>query len=449
MNPRILPFLVLLLGATPRPLAAQLHEFGPRDRTRGAIMLSAVAHAIRTEFWDPGLKGVPFDSLVTVADSEIAHATGYGQMNGAIAKVVLALDDSHTRFWPPSGVNRIELGWDPYAIGDSVFLDHVDPWAAAPPIGLRVGDRLVAVDGWPVERRRLFDLVYIRRYLQPQPSMVLTVERGDSTPYDVRVPSLPIPGRQYYDLSRLGEGSDWYQLIREEESADSGWESRFAEPAPTVLYWRLRTFAVSEGHVRAGLHQARGKETLILDLRGNHGGYVNTLTALLARVAHADQVGDTLYMVRKREKVEAQRVERAADRERWHGRLIVLIDAESMSASEAFADVVQRLHLGTVLGDRSPGFLTEAQGFGFLTNEGSSVFYGVGIAVAMLERPDGSRVEGVGVMPDELIQPSPDDLVLRRDPVLARALQIAGLPYDPVKARGYRDHGDRETRDWQ
>ncbi len=448
MNTRIYFYLTIVLAAAPTPLRAQLHEFGSRDRARGKIILSVVAHTVRTEFWDPGLKGIPFDSLVAVADSEIAHATAYGQMNGAIAKVILALDDSHTRYWPPSGVNRIELGWSPYAIGDSVYLSHVDPWAAVSPIGLRVGDRLVAVDGWPVERRRLYDLLYVRRYLQPQQAMLLTVDRGEGSTFDVRVPSLPIPGRQYYDLSRLGGGADWYQLIRERESADSGWESRFADPSPTVLYWKLRTFAVSDAHVRDGLRRARGKETLILDLRGNHGGYVSTLTTLLARVAHSDQVGETLYVVRKRDRVEAERVERASDRERWHGRLIVLIDAESMSASEAFADVVQRLQLGTVLGDRSPGFLTEARGFGYLTTEATSVFYGVGIAVAMLERPDGSRVEGIGVTPDELIEPSAEDLIQRRDPVLARALQIAGLPYDPVTARGYRDHGDRETRDY-
>jgi C-terminal processing protease CtpA/Prc len=149
-----------------------------------------------------------------------------------------------------------------------------------------------------------------------------------------------------------------------------------------------------------------------------------------------------------REKVEAQVVEEAAARERWNGRLIVLIDSESMSASEAFADVVQRFGLGTVIGDRSPGFLTMMSGWSHITREGTSIAYGAGIAIAMLERPDGTRVEGNGVIPDELVQPTPEDLQLRRDPALARALQIAGLEYDPIKAGQYFRDPRQDTRDY-
>lgn len=444
---RPVPALCLtLLALTPAVASAQLHDFNGRDRDRGHLMLSVVAHDIRKQFWDSTLKGVPFDSLVRVADDEISHATNYSQMNGAIAKVVLALDDSHTLYWPPSGVNRIFLGWDPYAIGDSVYLRSVEPWARVAPTGLRVGDRVVAIDGWPVQRRQLWPLLYLRRYLQPEPAVTLTLDRGDSGLVQVRAPVLAIQGRQYYDLSGLSGVDDWYQLIRERESADSGWDSRFARPAPNVQYWRLRTFAVSPDHVREGLRRARGAETLILDLRGNHGGYVVTLTTLLARVAHAEQVGETLYVAQWHGKREAQLVERASEGERWHGKLIVLIDSESMSAAEAFADAVQRYGLGTLLGDRTPGFLTEAMGYAHLTAEATSVFYATNIGVAMLERPDGTRVEGTGVTPDELIEPTPEDLAQGRDPALARALQIAGLPYDPAKAMEYYRFG-QDVRD--
>ena len=443
---RLLSLLLWSFGA-PASLSAQLHDFNERDRTRGRIMLHAVAHDLHEQFWDSTMKGTNFDSLVAVADTQIGGATTYGQMNGAIARVVMALNDSHTHFWPPSGVNRIELGWVPFAIGDSVYLHHVEPWLSAAPFDVRVGDRLVAVDGWQVERRRIQDLLYVRKYLQPRESMVLTLQRGEDPPRDVQVPVQAIRGRLYYDLSRLGGGSDFYQLIRERQNADSGWDSRFARPRPDVLYWRLASFLVSERHIRDGLRRAPQGGTLILDLRSNPGGYVSTLSWFLARGVPAERVGDTLDLVRGNHKVEAEVVERASDRERWHGRLIVLIDSESMSASESFADVVQRLQLGTILGDRSPGFLTEAIGRGHLTTEATSVFYGVSIAIAMLDRPDGSRVEGVGVTPDELIQPTPADLIARRDPVLARALQIAGLPYDPAKAMEYFRFGEEQTED--
>ena len=438
---------VLAILFLPARLAAQLHDFNQRDRDRGLTMLRVVARDLRKEFWDSTMKGVPFDSLVTVAEQEIRAATSYVQVNGAIARVVLALDDSHTRYWPPAGVYRIELGWVPYAVGDSVYLRHVEPWLMAPPFDVRIGDRLLAIDGWRVERRRLPDLLYLRKHLQPSGSMVLTLQRGEDPPRAVQVPVQAIQGRLYYDLSRLGGGSDFYQLIREAQRSDSGWDSRFARPGPDVVYWRLASFAVSERHLRDGLRRVPQEGTLLLDLRGNHGGYVRALSWLLARIAPAEHVGDTLYLARHHDKVDALVVDRAAARERWHGRLIVLIDSESMSASEAFADAVQRLEIGTVLGDRSLGFLTEAIGRAHMTVEATSVFYGVSLATAMLERPDGSRVEGVGVTPDELIAPTPEDLIAQRDPVLARALQIAGLPYDPRRAMEYFRFGEEQTED--
>lgn len=448
MIPRHVGMIALLASLLlPVRLPAQLHDFNQRDRERGVTMLRVVARDLRKEFWDSTMKGVPFDSLVTLAEQQIRAATSYSQVNGAIARVVLALDDSHTRYWPPSGVYRIELGWVPYAIGDSVYLRHVEPWLRAPPLDVRVGDRLLAIDGWRVERRRLPDLLYLREHLQPRESMALTLQRGEDPPRVVQVPVQAIQGRRYYDLSRLGGGSDFYQLIREAQQADSGWDSRFARPGPDVVYWRLATFAVSERHLREGLRRVPQGGTLVLDLRGNQGGYVRALSWLLARIAPPEHVGDTLYLVRRNDKVEAEVVDRAAARERWRGRLIVLIDSESMSASEAFADAVQRLGIGTVLGDRSPGFLTEAIGRGHMTIEASSVFYGVSIAIAMLERPDGSRVEGIGITPDELIAPTSEDLIARRDPVLARALQIAGLPYDPNRAMGYFRFGEEQTED--
>jgi hypothetical protein len=39
---------------------------------------------------------------------------------------------------------------------------------------------------------------------------------------------------------------------------------------------------------------------------------------------------------------------------------------------------------------------------------------------------DGGRLERVGVSPDEIVLPSPADLAAGRDPVLARAVALAG-----------------------
>lgn len=40
--------------------------------------------------------------------------------------------------------------------------------------------------------------------------------------------------------------------------------------------------------------------------------------------------------------------------------------------------------------------------------------------------PDGSRFEGVGIAPDVPVEVTPEDLRTGRDPVLKKALEIAG-----------------------
>ena len=62
------------------------------------------------------------------------------------------------------------------------------------------------------------------------------------------------------------------------------------------------------------------------------------------------------------------------------------------------------------------------------------ILYAFSVTSADLVMQDGKSLETVGVIPDELILPTGQDLALGRDPVLSRAAKLAGLDIDPVAA---------------
>jgi carboxyl-terminal processing protease len=111
----------------------------------------------------------------------------------------------------------------------------------------------------------------------------------------------------------------------------------------------------------------------------------------------------------------------------YTGKLIVLVDSDSASASEVFSRVVQLEKRGTVMGDHSSGMLMEAK---FFDHEG----YGAEISIANLIMKDGASVEHLGVEPDVIVLPSPEDLALDRDPVLSKAANLLGVSLTPELA---------------
>jgi len=192
---------------------------------------------------------------------------------------------------------------------------------------------------------------------------------------------------------------------------------------------KLRGFLLSESTVKEIAGKARKHTALIIDLRDNGGGAVETLQYLLGIVFDHDVKIADQVMRQKTTTLTAK----TSHNNVFSGKLIVLVDSGSASAAELFARTVQIEKRGMVLGDRTSGLVMEAQYHSHETGV-PPVLYGAMITEADLIMTDGNSLEHTGVSPDETILPTPADLADGRDPVLARAAELAGVKLTPEDA---------------
>jgi carboxyl-terminal processing protease len=168
---------------------------------------------------------------------------------------------------------------------------------------------------------------------------------------------------------------------------------------------------------------ARQAGGLVIDLRQNPGG---VLTMLMGVSGHFFDVPRTLGTLRTRDselKLVANPRLVSADGTRvaaFAGRVAIVVDETSYSASEIFAGGMQAAGRARVFGAPTPGGALPAL-LRQLPN-GDVLEYAIGDFVTVA----GRRIEGQGVVPDELVRPSRAAVASGHDPALEAAVRWAG-----------------------
>ena len=206
-------------------------------------------------------------------------------------------------------------------------------------------------------------------------------------------------------------------------------------PLPTTFEMTRRTLA--DGRCAAVIHfqywmppimpaldravdAARGCGGIILDLRGNLGGVAGMM---MGAAGHFLTEPRTLGIMRSRgeEMRFVANPRRATDSgvpvEPFAGDFAILVDGLSASTSEMFAAAMQAIGRARVFGERTAGQALPAVATRLPT--GDVLMHVVADFVA----PDGTRIEGRGVIPDEMVPLTRADLVAGRDAPLECAIR--------------------------
>jgi carboxyl-terminal processing protease len=423
LPPALAGALVLGLAAAARTLDAQ--TLGRIDRERGRIMIEQVHRDLRRHFYDSTFKGVNLDSMAALTRERVDRAGSLAEMFAAIAAFPIALEDSHTLFVPPGRTAKVEYGWRMQMIGDTCFVTDVDPESDAARQGVTPGWVVLAVNGHAPTRASLWKIDYMFRVLRPQPGLRVVMRPPGGTNTQLDLAADVTAGKRILDLTRDG---DILPLILDWQNESRRNRPRFMQLGNEAVLWKLNGF--EQRPVEDGLKRISKFSSVVLDLRGNRGGSVQSLLRMIGGLFAEDYVVGTLT---ERDGSEPWIAKGGGERA-FLGRVVVLVDSHSGSASEVLARALQLSGRGTVIGDVTSGAVMRSRYYPHQIGADRIVLYGTMITNADVVMSDGGRIEGRGVTPDVVMRPTGADLAARRDPVLAHAAQLVGARLEPADA---------------
>lgn len=253
----------------------------------------------------------------------------------AIQEILKQLDP-HSAYLPPEDAQLLSddlegnfngIGIEYYMLNDTLLITSVSPGGPASKAGLQHGDRILAINkksiaGIQVNAKKVIEQI--------------RGKRGSSVELLVKRDSI----RKYYRVKR-----DRIQV----SSIDAAYLI-----AGQHGYIKISKFGAQtdeDFHRNLMKLKNQGMKNLILDLRDNGGGYLSSATAL------ADEFLKDQELIVYTEGLHEPRTDYYASPkgEFEQGKLVVLIDENTASASEIVAGAVQDLERGTIIGRRSFG----------------------------------------------------------------------------------------------
>ncbi|MEO8074254.1 MAG: S41 family peptidase [Acidobacteriota bacterium] len=378
-------------------------------------ILKDIKKDIQEKYYDPKLRGVDIEENYKKTSDLIKNVASSDEMSDLIARFCLLFDDSHLYFLPPRKTVKVDYGWKLLLIDGKAFVTEIKDDSDAYKKGVRAGDQIYMIEGYIPNRQEFSMLRYHFQILRPQTSLNLLLIKPSGNKYKLDVQAKIIRDNDFIPSTR--DLMLEYQKNYSENSRQIVYDK-----IPGLSILKMTSFNLTTIKVDKMMDKVEKSDALILDLRGNGGGYLISLEQLVNNFFDKEvKVGKVI----ERDGIKSYSIQPHIKKP-YTGKLVVLIDSDSASAAEIFARIVQLEKRGTVIGDQSAGAVMQAILMTHTFGLDSLIPYGVSVTVADLIMKDGQRLEKVGVTPDEKIVPTALDLANNRDPVLSRAAKILG-----------------------
>ncbi|HET7585325.1 MAG TPA: S41 family peptidase [Gemmatimonadaceae bacterium] len=322
-----------------------------------------------------------------------------------------------------SGERDGDVGMELRLLGDRLRVWRVAPGSAAAAAGVRSGWELRAVDGQDVRAR----VTAARTSLPPREA---ALEATLATQQDLS----GAPGSHV--VLQFADARGHKRTVTLARTRTPGTIVKFGNLPPLPVHLereRRTTDGTTVGIIRfniwmpvilppfdSAMDAMRGADGIIIDLRGNLGGLG---AMVMGTSGHFLRTRVSLGSMKMRNGelhffANPRLVSTTGTRvEPYDGPVAILVDGLTASTSEVFAGGMQSVGRARIFGDTTAGAVLPA--LNQRLPNGDVLYH----AVAEFITPDGVRLEGRGVIPDQIVPLSVADLAAGRDAVLDAAIR--------------------------
>lgn len=337
------------------------------------------------------------------------------KMWGAIGGLAASLEDPYSVFFPPEDLKVFEesITGNFQGVGMEVgmrdeILTVIAPLKGTPAerAGVRSGDKIIAISGTSTGNMSLESAVRFIRGEKGTEVTLSIVREGNSKPLEIKV---------VRDIIEV-------PTIATEVKGASGQsdEHKFGELVNGVFVIRLFNFtAHAPEQFEAALREfeATGSDKLVIDLRGNPGGFLQGAVEIASWFLPAGKV-----IVREDlGKDEEERMHRSRGYDRFAEKkikLVVLVDGGSASASEIVAGALQEHGVATIVGEKTFGKGSVQELIPITGNTSLK------LTIARWLTPGGHSLSEGGLTPDVVVEITEKDIEQEKDPQLEKAIEI-------------------------
>ncbi|MSU56040.1 MAG: S41 family peptidase [Candidatus Taylorbacteria bacterium] len=336
---------------------------------------------------------------------------------GAIGGLTSSLKDPYTVFFPPEEAKLFEseingnfegVGME-IGIKDDV-LTVIAPVKGTPAerAGIRPGDKILKINGEVSMNMRVDQAVKLIRGKRGTEVALTIFREGKSEPFEIKIV------RDVIDIPTIDTE------MKSGKVASAGGEEKGSGLRKNGVFV-IRLYSFSQGSPRLFQNALRefaesGSNKLVLDLRGNPGGFLDAAVKMASWFLPAGEIVVTEDSRGKTEK----KIHRSLGNDVFTKdlKMVILVNNGSASASEILAGALREHGVAKLVGTRTFG-KGSVQELVKLTPETS-----LKITVARWFTPNGVSISDGGLTPDVEVKLTAEDIEKKRDPQMDKAIEL-------------------------